>query len=119
MLKSHHRIQETLLHALHASPQNWPTLIQNHALTLLRSGEYTTFPELMNRVLEDIREDTESTRKHDSQQPNGTAGGKTGSGGGNAKGKGENGQSLALPKKVVEEGVRITRECLELVCEVE
>lgn len=33
-------------------------------------------------------------------------------------GKGENGQSLALPKNVVEEGVRITRECLELVCEV-
>jgi hypothetical protein len=33
-------------------------------------------------------------------------------------GKGENGQSLALPKNVVEEGVKITRECLELVCEV-
>jgi len=74
----------------------------------------------MNRVLEDIREDTESLRKYDSSQPNGTVG-KTGSGGGNgnSKGKGENGQSLALPKNVVEEGVRITRECLELVCEVE
>lgn len=34
------------------------------------------------------------------------------------KGKGEGGQSLALPRGVVEEGVRITRECLELVCEV-
>jgi len=26
---------------------------------------------------------------------------------------------LAVPKTVIEEGVRITRECLELVCEVE
>lgn len=34
------------------------------------------------------------------------------------KGRGEGGQCLALPRGVVEEGVRITRESLELVCEV-
>lgn len=33
-------------------------------------------------------------------------------------GKGEGGVSLALPRAVVEEGVRITRECLEEVCVV-
>lgn len=32
-------------------------------------------------------------------------------------GKGEEGQSLALPENVVEEGIRVTRECLEVVCE--
>ena len=44
--------------------------------------------------------------------------GKDANGSGNGKGRGEGGQSLALPKNVVEEGVRITRECLDLVCEV-
>ncbi|KAE9372261.1 hypothetical protein N431DRAFT_439370 [Stipitochalara longipes BDJ] len=115
------KIQETLLHALNASPQNWPTLIQNHALTLLRSGDCTTFPALMSRVLSDIKSDTElrdrTATSSNTLAANGTKTGKK-------KeeevrnGKGENGQSLALPKTVVDEGVRITRECLELVCEV-
>jgi len=56
------RIQESLLHALHASPANWPTLIQNHALHLLRSGEIHTFPQLMTQVLEDIRLDSVTAR---------------------------------------------------------
>ena len=115
------RIQETLLHALNASPQNWPTLIQNHALTLLRSGECTTFPVLMSRVLSDIKSDTQlrdstSSTSTNSLTTNGTKGKKKEDEARN--GKGENGQSLALPKNVVDEGVRITRECLELVCEV-
>ncbi|TVY58056.1 hypothetical protein LCER1_G002133, partial [Lachnellula cervina] len=88
-------IQETLLHTLHTSPQNWPTLIQTHALTLLRSGEITTFPQLMARVLEDIKNDV-----------------KVEDGSGNAS------ASLGVPKGVVEEGVRITRECLDGVVEV-
>jgi hypothetical protein len=75
----------------------------------------------MSRVLSDIKSDTElrdrTSTSSNSLAPNGTKTGKK-------KeeevrnGKGENGQSLALPKNVVDEGVRITRECLELVCEV-
>lgn len=97
------------MHALNASPANWPTLIQDHALALLRSGEYSTFPALMARVLEDVREDTEAARSQE---------GKDGKDGVMA-GKGEGGRSLALPKNVVEEGVKITKECLDLVVEVE
>jgi hypothetical protein len=81
----------------------------------------------MSRVLEDIRSDSVAARSLEGQS-NGTGiGGKGASGdngaaggGGNGKvvGRGEGGQSLALPKNVVEEGVRITRECLEQVVEV-
>ncbi|CAD6444018.1 2f6267fa-96f7-4c7e-acfd-4fa60b3dab5e [Sclerotinia trifoliorum] len=127
LLKDGHvaKIQETLLHSLHSSPTNWPTLIQTHALSLLRSGNYTTFPVLMAKVLEDIRADTlaqssstngvngstsistSADKEKDKKEKEGTV-----------KGRGERGQSLALPKNVVEEGVRITRESLEAVCEV-
>ncbi|KAL2075758.1 hypothetical protein VTL71DRAFT_701 [Oculimacula yallundae] len=155
------KIHDTLLHSLHSHPQNWPTLLQNHALTLLRSGTCTTFPDLMSRVLQDIKDDSESYERHLQQNPsqnpktqtstpsstqsgsssglqkgktNGASlgGGAGGGGGTNGKfgkkkgdeggtvfvGRGEGGQSLALPRGVVEEGVRITRECLEAVCEV-
>lgn len=153
------KIHDTLLHTLHSHPQNWPTLLQNHALSLLRSGTCTTFPDLMTRVLQDIKADTEASAAHQKAQsqsqsqsqinsssssttassstaqsslgkgkPNGVATTTTGSNGkfkkkgdegGAFVGRGEGGQSLALPRGVVEEGVRITRECLEAVCEVD
>lgn len=57
----------------------------------------------------DIKHDT-AIRKDDvdSKQTNGTV----------VNGKGS-GQSLALPKNVVDEGVRITREALDLVVYVD
>ncbi|KAH7342880.1 hypothetical protein BKA65DRAFT_587079 [Rhexocercosporidium sp. MPI-PUGE-AT-0058] len=154
------KIHDTLLHALHSHPQNWPTLLQNHALTLLRSGTCTTFPDLMSRVLQDIKDDTEAFALHQKLQSqanststssstatssqvqsssssssgllgkgkpngvmtstssNGRFSKKKGEEGSVFVGKGEGGQSLALPRAVVEEGVRITRECLEAVCDV-
>lgn len=76
----------------------------------------------MTRVLDDIREDSNVARQQRETQTNGTNGAngnsKAGEKGGGGKGKGQNGVSLALPKTVVDEGVKITRECLELVCEV-
>jgi hypothetical protein len=75
----------------------------------------------MTRVLDDIREDTAAARSQEGQG-NGTAAAGKANGkeaAGTVGGKGEGGQSLALPKNVVEEGLRITRECLELVIEVE
>ncbi|TVY20932.1 hypothetical protein LARI1_G001392 [Lachnellula arida] len=101
LLKDGHisKIQETLLHTLHTSPTNWPTLIQTHALTLLRSGEITTFPQLMARVLEDVKKDVKVED-------------------GSGSGSGNSSASLGVPKGVVEEGVRITRECLDGVVEV-
>jgi hypothetical protein len=75
----------------------------------------------MSRVLSDIKSDTQlrdstASTSTNSLTTNGTKGKKKEDEVRN--GKGENGQSLALPKNVVDEGVRITRECLELVCEV-
>ncbi|KAI1824423.1 hypothetical protein F4861DRAFT_506276 [Xylaria intraflava] len=52
------KIQEHLLHSLDAHSSNWPSAIQSHALALLRSGEVSTFPALVRRVLEDVRRDT-------------------------------------------------------------
>lgn len=102
------RIQETLLHALHASSTNWPTLIQEHALSLLRSGDCTTFPELIRQVMSDIKHDTDARKGADSKQTNGT-------GAINNK----QGQSLALPEKVIEEGLRVTRDALDNVVELD
>lgn len=75
----------------------------------------------MSRVLSDIKSDTQlrdstASTSTNSLTTNGTKGKKKEDEVRN--GKGENGESLALPKNVVDEGVRITRECLELVCEV-
>ncbi|RFU79015.1 hypothetical protein TARUN_3217 [Trichoderma arundinaceum] len=121
LLKDGHvtRIQEALLHALNANSSNWPTAIQNHALTLLRSGEVTTFPALLRRVLDDVREGQPSTSSTTSA--NGKSGATT-----NGDTKKTNGASsaseklpLAIPTSVIEEALRITRECLDSVCEIE
>ncbi|KAH9906249.1 hypothetical protein F4778DRAFT_725105 [Xylariomycetidae sp. FL2044] len=52
------KIQDYLLHSLNSHSANWPSAIQSHALTLLRSGEVSTFPALIRRVLEDVRRET-------------------------------------------------------------
>ncbi|EPE09861.1 hypothetical protein F503_04956 [Ophiostoma piceae UAMH 11346] len=51
------RIQDYLLHILHANSSNWPATVQAHALQLLRSGECSSFPALMERVMDDVRTD--------------------------------------------------------------
>ncbi|KKF93761.1 hypothetical protein CFO_g3879 [Ceratocystis platani] len=49
------KIQEHLLQSLNSNSADWPTLVQNHALTLLRNGEASSFPDLLRRVLDDVR----------------------------------------------------------------
>ncbi|GFP57299.1 hypothetical protein ACSS6W_010431 [Trichoderma asperelloides] len=122
LLKDGHitKIQEALLHALNSNSSNWPTTIQNHALALLRSGEITTYPALLRRVLEDVREGQPSSTS--------SANGKSSSAAttnGNGDTKKTNGtpasdkSPLAIPTSVIEEALRITRECLDSVCEIE
>jgi hypothetical protein len=146
------RIQDHLLHALHANSHNWPTLVQAHALSLLRSGEITSFPALLKRVMDDVRQDTaQASSGAANPSPHlvsnatlaktgggaaNAAGGGAGKGmegvNGNGNGNGNKvngdadggesgtaGQSLALPPAVVAEALRIARESLEMVCEVE
>jgi hypothetical protein len=115
------RIQEALLHALNSNSSNWPTTIQNHALALLRSGEVTTYPALLRRVLEDVREGQPSS----TSSTNGKSSSATATTNGNGDTKKTNGTPasdkppLAIPTSVIEEALRITRECLDSVCEIE
>lgn len=110
------RIQERLLHALNADSSNWPTVVQNHALQLLRSGEVITFPALLRRVLDDIQEATNTASS--STNGNTVTNGTTAEGNSNGTGTGIK-STLAVPQSVVEETIRVTKECLETVVEIE
>ncbi|OTA66751.1 hypothetical protein K449DRAFT_462751 [Hypoxylon sp. EC38] len=132
------KIQEHLLHSLNAHPSNWPSTVQSHALTLLRSGDVTTFPALVRRVLEDVRHDTtaaassSSSSTSTSTTENGTNGGEVNGSSANAATNGAskaNGApssssgttegSLAIPQAVIDAVLKVTRECLEAVAEVD
>lgn len=80
----------------------------------------------MTRVMADIKADTDTALQLVPQAQTNGQGGKNGTVVNGkvkegkskvAKGHGEDGASLALPQSVVEEGVRVTKECLEVVCE--
>ncbi|KAF5721752.1 hypothetical protein FMUND_3488 [Fusarium mundagurra] len=112
------KIQDALLHALNSHSTNWPTAIQSHALALLRSGEVSTFPALLSRVLEDVRHD--SALNPISSSSNGTSA-KPATNGDATKtnGAADAKPSLAVPESVIEEALRVTRESLEAVCDIE
>src|SRR5438034_1301065 len=110
------RIQDHLLHCLHAHTSNWPSIIQAHALTLLRSGEVTTFPALFHRILDDIRRDSlTSTKGPASSAMGGTeaacgngaphANGKTAPDGKGSSNAPDQTPSLSVPKTVVEQAL--------------
>ncbi|KAK3333964.1 hypothetical protein B0T19DRAFT_142413 [Cercophora scortea] len=128
------KIQEQLLHSLNAHPTNWPTAVQNHALALLRSGEISTFPALLRRVIEDVRQDTalapasapKASTTNGTAEVNGSAkksanggtpapadGGPHGNGNTSAAAGGGSTLSLAVPQSVVEDALKVTRESLE------
>ncbi|KAK3375082.1 hypothetical protein B0H63DRAFT_266151 [Podospora didyma] len=123
------KIQEHLLHSLHADKSNWPTTVQAHALNLLRSGDVTTFPQLLRRVIEDVRQDTALAPS--SKTLNGATGSevngkKSTNGTPGATGGDTNGSetaspllNLAVPKSVVDDALKITRESLEMVCAID
>ncbi|PNY23778.1 Uncharacterized protein TCAP_06280, partial [Tolypocladium capitatum] len=113
------KIQEALLHALNSHPSNWPTAVQAHALTLLRDGEVSTYPALLRRVLDDVRASSPSspaTFRNGSKTPNGDASRIVN---GTAAAAAAGGGGLALPEVVIEEALRVARESLEAVCEIE
>lgn len=131
-----YRIQDTLLHSLDAHPSNWPSAVQSHALTLLRTGEVTTFPALVRRVLEDVRHDTAAASAETNGETNTNGANSSSSTNGNGNGNSKNGTSnttseagggsggggggsLAIPDAVVEAVLKVTRECLDAVCEVD
>ncbi|EOO02740.1 hypothetical protein UCRPA7_1713 [Phaeoacremonium minimum UCRPA7] len=124
------KIQEHLLHSLHAHPNNWPTMVQNHALNLLRSGEVTTFPALLRRVMDDVRQETSASSSSSSSATNSTStptkngaevNGKKVNGASSGPGPGEaqnlnkdTTSTLAVPAAVIEEALKVTRDALEM-----
>lgn len=112
------KIQERLLHALNADASNWPTMVQNHALHLLRSGEVLTFPALLRRVLDDIHEATNKAAAAATTTTNGSSSSKAAAAATNGT-DGTTLLALAVPQAVVDETMRVTKECLETVCEIE
>lgn len=135
------RIQEYFLHSLDAHSSNWPSAIQSHALALLRSGEVNTFTALVRRVLEDVQRDsasnpsstanTQTSSSTNANEPTATgkdgANGSAAVNGANKAASGANGASagadgaasLAIPTAVVEAVLKVVRESLEAVCEIE
>ncbi|KAM3510165.1 hypothetical protein MY10362_000204 [Beauveria mimosiformis] len=133
------KIQERLLHALNADSSNWPTVIQSHALQLLRSGEVLTFPALLRRVLDDVQEATAkaatatatatttaasstaaaaaATTTHHRKSAPATITAPTTNG--STTMTNDVKLALAVPQAVVEDTIRVTKECLESVCEIE
>ncbi|KAI1808529.1 hypothetical protein F4811DRAFT_548916 [Daldinia bambusicola] len=132
------KIQEHFLHSLNAHPSNWPSAVQSHALALLRSGDVTTFPALVRRVLEDVRHDTaaasdgpsSNNNNNNNNNNNSNTNSTTNGNNGNAKTNGNSNSasattssstdgSLAVPQAVVDAVLKVARECLESVCEVD
>jgi hypothetical protein len=116
---------------------------------MLRSGEVTSFPALLRRVLEDVRQDTAFSPNGPANNTNGKAAAATNgasdengvngngnssssssSGSGKKGGDATNGAatingnasdrpSLAIPQTVVDEALKVTRDCLDSVCEID
>jgi hypothetical protein len=119
--------------------------VQTHALSLLRSGEVTSFPALLRRVLEDVRQDTTFSSPNGttttttngskagaaangtSAEENGTptangsskTNGAAAANNGNGTGAGGARPNLAVPSTVVDEALKVTRDCLDSVCEMD
>lgn len=95
----------------------------------------TTYPELLRRVLEDVRNETDAappapsasngTDTPNSKKVNGENGKNGTTSAAASKDKDKNGNSssssnsLAVPQSVIDEALRVTRESLEAVCEVD
>jgi hypothetical protein len=105
------RIQAVLNHELAAT--GWTANLRSFVLQLLRSGECTTYDELMERVLEEVR--SKPGQQMTEKSINGV------NGTGNSKvqsGKSVDEGGLLVPDKAVREGIKVVRKELEGVCEI-
>jgi len=89
--------------------------VQTHALALLRSGEVSTFPALVRRVMDDIRA---ASAGGGAKTVNGDVNGKKATVNGESSSSAAPG-GLAVPQAVVDEALRVTRESLENVVEIQ
>ncbi|KAG9240753.1 hypothetical protein BJ878DRAFT_545921 [Calycina marina] len=110
-------IEKRLDHALEAAPENWNELVTKRAQELFRSGQVATLDQCINQVVKDIKADTLAAQQRNAKK-NGSTNGVNGVNGfSKDAGRGEGGKSLAVPKSVIDEGLKVTMECLEQVVE--
>jgi hypothetical protein len=118
-------IQSSLTHELQAS--GWTTNLRAYITALLRSGECTSFNEVLDRVLaEATLGPSPSTSSADSEKKetngvNGVNGHKvngTGSAVAALEGKSVEEGGIAIPERAIVQGVRAVRRELEAVVEI-
>lgn len=90
--------------------------MRTYIQALLRSGECTTYNEVMKRVLEETR-GAESEEKSNGAT-NGVNGNTHGKENGVVEGKSVEEGGIKIPERAVREGVRVVRRELEKVCDI-
>jgi len=106
------RIEAVLAQELAAS--GWTTNMRTYVQHLLRSGECSSYKELMARVNRAMRADRlqEQEQEREVNGVNGEANGTTSV-------NNELEQSIRIPEKVVKEGIKAVRQEVEKVCAIE
>lgn len=87
-------------------------------MELLRSGEATTFPTLIRKVLDEVRHDTQAKGGRDLTK-NGEVNGTATNGKSKVNGAGAGDNTLAIPSEVVQDLVRFTKDLLKEVMETD
>lgn len=100
-------IEATLNHEMQAS--GFKSNLKAYIVHLLRSGECTTFNEVMTRVNDKIKHDTDAAKSN---------GATNGINGVNGHSKDSEEYDLRLPSRVVTESAKTVEEELEKVCEI-
>jgi hypothetical protein len=101
-------IESTLDHEMQAS--GFKFNLKGYIMHLLRSGQCTTFDEIMVRVNDKIRHDTDAAKS------NGTT--TNGVHGTNGHSKDGEDYDLCLPEKMITEGIRTVGKELDKVCDI-
>ena len=90
---------------------------------MLRSGEVSTFPALLRRVLDDIKQETLAASPKPAQgsehSTSPITNGAAANGNVRRTNHSEAPAAVAVPTSVIEDALKITRDCLENTCDVE
>ncbi len=108
------RIQAVLSHELASA--GWTTNLRSFVLQLLRSGDCSTYDQVMTRVLAEAKGQDTGSAAHGVNGVNGTAGDRSGPS--LPTGKSVEDGGIRIPAKVIREGVKTVKKELESVCEI-
>jgi hypothetical protein len=104
------RIQQTLNHELSAA--GWTNNLRIYVLQLLRSGECTTYDEVMERVLKEARGEPRGTKAINGAHSNGTNGITS------EAGKSVEEGGIRIPENAVKEGIKAVKKELQKACDI-